>query len=462
MSRHLFLFGFPLSLAMGLQACFNLVDLYIIGKLPQGKEAIAALVTCDLIAVVGTILVQGVSNASVAIISRFFGRDDRQSLNHATWNSFLVVLILSALFGAIGFFGAEILIGDMVGSSGQVRSIAVSYLRILVGHSWTIFFLVHLTAVMRAIGDAKWPSIILIGANILNLLLDVLFVYGPGPAPAFFSWGTELAGWLGVPRMGVDGAAWATVLARGLGCVVALILLVRRASGPRLILAEMRPRRGELFRIVRLGAPSSAQFLLRIGVVLVAVALVTRRFTSPDDATVLAGFSICIRLDMLALFQGLGWASAAATFVGANLGASQPERASRAGWAASWMNAVAMSLLAAVFLTQSREIVSWFSDHEAVVTVAQEYLQIVAGTYAFIGIAVVISHALQGAADTITSFVIDALIILGVQIPLLLILTLLCELPRTSIWYTIAGANVLSALAYAVWYRRGGWTSKQL
>jgi putative MATE family efflux protein len=460
--RHVFLFGMPLALAMGLQACFNLADLFIIGKLPNGTEAIAALVTCDMIAVIGTIFVQGLSNAAVAVISRFFGQGERHALNHTTWNSIYLVTVASVIYGAIGYFGAEFLVSDMVATKGAVREIAVSYLQILVGHSWTIFFLLHLTALMRAIGSAKWPAIILIGANLLNIFLDVLMVYGPGPAPDIFSWGPVLAETLGIPRMGVDGAAWATVIARGVGCLAALVLLTRMESGPRLVRSELRPQRSELWRLVRIGTPSSAQFLVRIGAVLVGVAVVTRMYTTPADPTVMAAYSICIRLDMLALFQGLGWASAAQTFVGANLGGDRPARAMSAGWVASAMNAVAMSVLALIFVVFANSIIGIFDDTDAVLAVGREYLRIVAGTYAFIGVAVVLSHAFQGATATVTSFVIDSIVIVGFQIPLLLVLGMALELPRTAVWFVIGGANVLSALVYAAWYVRGTWVSKTL
>jgi putative MATE family efflux protein len=447
---------------MGLQATFNLADLFIIGKLPNGVVAIGALAICDMIAVIGTILTQGISNAAVAIVSRFFGRNDRAGLNHAAWSSITIVMVLSLVFGIIGLFGADLLIGDMVGAGGNVRPIAVSYLQILVGNSWTIFFLLHLTALMRAMGNAKWPTIILIGANVLNVFLDIFMVYGPGPAPEYFAWATDISAALGIPRMGVNGAAWATVIARGAGCLAAVIILFRFKSGPRFIWSEVRPKRKELTRLLRIGAPTSAQFLVRIGAVVVCLSIVARIFSSPEDSTVLAAFGICIRLDMLALFMGMGWASAAQTFVGINLGGAQPERAQRAGWIAAGYNSVAMLGLAVLYLALAPQIIGLFNDQPEVVRVGREYLWVVGPTYAFIGIAVVLSNALQGATETMSSFIIDAIVILGIQIPLMMVFCIQLDLPRTYIWYSVAGANVLSAFVYAFWFQRGRWKDRAL
>jgi len=455
-------FGLPLAIAMGLQATFNLIDLMIIGNLPNGPAAVGGLVICDMVAVIGTIFMTGISNAAVGVVSRFAGRGDRSGLNHATWNSIFIVLILSLVFGLLGVVGAELIIGDMVGAQGEVREIAISYLRILVGNSWTIFFLLHLTAVMRAMGSAKWPTIILIAANVLNIFLDVIMVYGPGPAPEIFAWGGGIAEMFGISRMGVDGAAWATVIARGLGCAAAAFMLLRFESGPRWIWSEVRPHRKELWRLIRIGAPASAQYVVRITAVLVALSLVTRVYTSEGDETVLAAFGICLRLDMLALFTTMGFASAAATMVGMNLGAENAARAMQSGWVTSAYTAVLMLILAVVYLIFADPIIRIFVDQDAVVEVGREYLWIVVWSYLFIGIAVVLSNGLQGATDTISSFLIDAVVVLLIQIPVMLLLVLAADMPRSAIWYSIAGANAVSAFVYIWWFRKGRWTRLEL
>ena len=443
---------------MGLMACFNLIDLLIIGRLPNGKVAAGALVMCDMIAVIGTILMQGVSNAAVGVISRFFGRGDRAALNHSIWNSLFIVLVLSVIFGAVGIFGAEFLIGDMVGASGEVRTIAVSYLRILVGNSWTVFFMLHMIAIMRALGSAKWPTIILVSANALNIFLDIFMVYGPGPVPPIFEWASGVSAYFGIPRMEVDGAAWATVIARVFACLWAAAVLLRFKTGPRWRWSEIKPSRKECWRIIRIGAPSSAQFLIRIAGILVAISLVTRLFTTPEDTTVLAGYSICIRLDMLSLFMAMGWASGAATFVGINLGGGRPKRAIRAGWCTAAYTGVAMVVVAALFLAFTEPIVGLFVPDAKVVAVGHEYLWAVGLTYPLLGLTVVLSHALQGATDTVSSFLIDGFVIVLVQIPLMILLVTVGDLPQKAIWYSIAGCNVLSAGLYVLWYRRGSWT----
>ncbi|MBN1946531.1 MAG: MATE family efflux transporter [Bradymonadales bacterium] len=456
----IFRFGLPLAVAMGLQACFNLTDLFIIGKLPNGVEAIGALAICDMLAVLGTILAQGISNASVGVIGRFFGGRDRSRLNHATWTSLTIILILSAGYGLIGLVGAHFLIGDLVGAHGPVREIAVTYLQILVGNSWTIFFLMHLTAVMRAMGRSKLPAVILIGANLVNILLDILMVYGPGPSPAYFEWAGSIAGFLGIGRMEVNGAAWATVISRGLGCAIAFVALLRFKEGPRFLWSEVKPSGRELWRLIRIGTPSSAQLIIRVSSYVVCLSLIARYFASPQDSSVLAAFGICIRLDTLALFVGLGWGAAASSYVGINLGGGSVPRAVRSGWIASFWNASFMLGLAAAYLLFSESIIGIFNNDPEVMRSGREYLWVVGLTYAPVGFAIVLSQALQGATETVSSFVIDASLILVLQIPLLILLVAVFHLDRQFIWYGLAGTNVVSAIVYSLWYSLGRWTTR--
>src|SRR5262249_47958976 len=126
---------------------------------------------------------------------------------------------VSGIVSAIGIFGAEALMVGLAGAKGEVARVGIQFLRVMMGGSFTIFLLLHLITIQRALGSSKTPILLLVLANIANLALAVLLVYGPGPAPAVFSWGPPLAEALGLPRMELVGAAWATVIARCFGLI---------------------------------------------------------------------------------------------------------------------------------------------------------------------------------------------------------------------------------------------------
>ena len=462
LGRGVLRFGAPMAAAMAAHASFNLIDLVIIGNLPNGTAALGALAVADMLAMLATILVLGLSNATVAVIARRLGRGDRDGANEAAWGSIGLILALSVGLGIVGVFGADWVTTELVGTKGEIRTVAIDYLQIIVGGSGSIFFLLQLTAIMRGLGESRFPSIIIAAASVLNIVLDVIMAYGPGPAPAAIAWATPFAVWLGVPHMGVNGAAWATVIARVLGSIVALIWLLGRHSGLSFKARLLIPPRAEVWRLVKIAAPSSAQLVVRILAVIVFVSLVARFFTTETDGTALAAFGICIRLDTIALFSSLGWGAAASTFVGQNLGAGRPDRALRAGWIAAGYTVVAMLAVAALYVTGAGPIVGFFDDTPEVVAIGREYLAIVGPSYAFLGVAAVLSSALSGAGATLSSFVLDLIVVFGIQIPVGILLIGQGIVGRPGAWWILATSNLVSALIYAYWYSRRGWLQKQI
>ena len=455
-------FGLPLVVAMALQATFNLVAMFIVGHLPNGTESLSALAICDLVAMIATSVGNGVSNASVAIIARRDGEGDTEAVSRTTAQSLSLTVIMSFIFGVLGVVLADFVTGDMMGAKGEVQFLAAGYMRVIVGGSFSILLLLQLTAILRAVGDSRTPMILLVGSNILNLFLSVLMVYGPGQAPDFFSWGPPIAQALGISRDGVVGAATSTVISRSIAIVLGLVVLARHRAGLRFPVKLLWPIWREFRAILKIAWPNSAQFLVRVGVTVFFAAVITHRFTTATDSSTLAAFGISTRLDTVALFTGMGWGAAASTFVGQNLGAGFPDRAFHAGWLAAGLNVVLMLLVFGLYLTFAPQIIGFFDSHPPVVAAGTEYLSIVGATYAFLGVAVVLSQSLSGAGATLSSFVIDTIVLLGLLVPITLVLLAVFHLQRWEVWALIGGGNVLSAGAYAIWFMRRDWIHKEI
>lgn len=461
--RGVFMLGLPLVVAMALQATFNLVDMFIIGRLPNGTEALGALVICDLVAMVPTIMANGISNASAAIISRRAGEGDSREVSRYTWQSLSMVAILSLGFGFIGIVFADPLTGGVFGAKGEVRLLATEYMAIIVGGAFTILLLLQVCAIMRALGDGRTPMYLLIGSNVANLFMSIVAVFGNGPYPPEFAWMQPVGEALGFEGMGVAGAAWSTVISRGLALLIGcLVLAYNRGSLLHFYVRDLLPNRRTFNRITKIAWPNSAQFVLRIGVILFFMAIITHKFTDATDSTTLTAFGICMRLDTLVLFMGMGWGAAASTFVGQNLGAGQTRRAINSGWLASGYNVLFMILIVACYLGFATEIISVFDSTPAVLEIGREYLYVVGATYAFLGVAVVLSQALSGAGATLSSFAIDSAVLIGLLVPVTLVMLAFFDLSRFETWVLIGAGNVLSCVAYAVWFKLGHWVEKQI
>ncbi|HWL85339.1 MAG TPA: MATE family efflux transporter [Polyangiaceae bacterium] len=459
LAREVARFGIPLALGMALQTTFNLVDAYMVAQLPRAEvgSAIGALGICDQVAALGTIFSYGVSTATSSIISNRQGAGDSRGVQSAAWQSILVVGTLGICFGILGAVFAGPVVRDVIGAKGGVALFATRYLRVVVGGSFTIFLLLHLTSIQRALGSAKTPVSLLLAGNVFNVFLAILFMFGPGPSPAVFAWAAPIAAFLHIPRMGMLGAAWATIIARALVLIPILIILARRF---RIVIPERGargPRREEISRIVGVAWPSSAQMVIRIAAMLLVNSLVARFFTSETDQIATTGLGLVFRVDTMALFVAMGWGSAAQTFVGQNMGAAKEVRASASGWLTAIYDGVTNLGLIAILLVHGAAILRIFDDDPAPVGIALRYLSVVTPTYLGLGVGIVLGNAMAGAGATRTSMWIDVAVIIGLQFPLSIVAVAVFGASLDTLFFCVGATNVVSAIVYCVVYGRGQW-----
>lgn len=457
-----FKLGLPLALAMALQSTFNLIDMLVVSDLPDGKAAVAALAICDLVAMVPTILANGISNASAALIARRAGEKDNRAVSFFTWQSLALVTWISVIFGLLGVFFADPLTTHVFEAKGQMRVLTIEYMQIIVGGGFSILLLLQMAAIMRALGDGKTPLILLVGSNVVNLFVTIIMVWGNGPAPAALSWVAPIADSLGIPPMGVVGAAWATIGSRCLALLIGAFILARHHGAVKFRAKDLLLTRRAVSQLMKIAWPNSAQFVLRIGVVLFFAAIITRFFTTAMDASTATAYAICTRLETLILFMSMGWGAAASTYVGQNLGAGQMARAIASGWWGAIYNVVFTGLILVAFLFFAEDIIGIFNDSPSVIEVGKNYLTIVGASYLLFGVAVVLSQAMTGAGATMIGFSIDAIVLLLAVVPAMLIVIAATDLTQTMTWLVVAIGNALSGLVYLVYFRRGTWASKQI
>jgi putative MATE family efflux protein len=459
LARELARFGTPLAVGMALQTTFNLVDAYLVAQLPAAEvgPAIGALGICDQIAALGTILSYGVSTAAASLLAQHKGAGRESAIQRTAWQSILLVCGLSLVFGVLGLVLAGPIVRDVVGAKGEVAAIAERYLRVMVGGSFTIFFLLQLTTIQRALGSSKTPVALLVGGNVLNVALAIVMIYGPGPAPAFLSWGAPFARALGIPRMGMVGAAWATIVARGLVLVPTMIVLAQRHGIVWPKAGARAPDGAEIRRLLALAWPTSAQFVLRILAMLLVNSIVARAFTTEGDQTATTAMGLVFRLDTMALFVAMGWGSAAQTFVGQNMGAQNRDRAARSGWITAAYDAITNVLIILLVFGAGEAILRVFDDDAGPVHLALVYLRIVAPSYLGLGVGVVLGNAMAGAGATRATFWVDVGVILGFQFPLSIVAVAVFHAPIEVLFQCVAVTNVASAIVYAAVYARKGW-----
>ena len=434
--RNVWALATPMMLGNILQTTFNVVDMLWVGRL--GEAAIAAVAMSGSILMVIMTLIIGIATGTIALIARFTGAGDRKKANEVAMQSLILSFIASSLLAAAGFGLAEGML-KLLGGSPEVVALGSGYLRILLVGG-TVMFLLFLTeAILRGAGDARTPFFILIISTLLNAGLNPLMIFGIG----FF------------PRLGVNGAALATVLARGVGVVIAFRVLFRGSSLIHLEWKNLKVDFGLIWRIIRLGVPSSIQMSLRglMGVILMAI-------VAKYGTYAVAAYGVGLRITMLVLMPAFGLATAAAILVGQNLGAGKPERAQLSAWTATRFNMLIMGAVGAIFFLFAPHLIGFFSTNPEVIEIGAAYLRITSLGYLFIALGVVLGRALNGAGDMVSPLVITLFSLWCLQIPLALILPGSFYLGVTGVWWAILISAVIHGMITTVWFQRGRWKLK--
>lgn len=331
--------GLPLAIGLASHALINLVDLAIVGRL--GDDAVQAAHIGSTWNFLPMILGQCVSTALLAQLSQRIGLQQHaqaRSYNvRAQW--FMVwlgvaVSVLTALPAAWQV--------DQTGVTGTVRADAIHYLVVSNLGCIAMFVLMQTTAAMRAAGEAWLPLVLLLSANVLNLGLDFVLMFG---------WEA-----LGIPAIGVAGAAYASVSSRLLAAVFAVLWLRRRQHPLSLRGARATQQESVVGPLLHDAWPQAVQITLRAAIVIALTILVQQRFG--DDATVALG--ITTRLDSLILFGSLGFANAATAYSGRAVAAGQHRNARLAGTWAAVQAMVFGALFLWLYLDQGETLVTWF------------------------------------------------------------------------------------------------------
>jgi putative MATE family efflux protein len=452
-------FGAPIAIGMGLQTTFNLVDAYVVARLPPADAgpALGALGICDQLSAMGTIVSYGLTTASAAMIAMAHGRGDKARVRALVWQSLLGVAALAVVFGFGTSALAGVILSDVVGAKGEVAIVGASYLRVNAGAAAAMFFLLQLTSIQRALGSSKTPVALLVLSNVLNLFFAVLLVYGDGDAPEVFAWGAPIAHALHLPRMGLVGAAWATLAARALALVPVVFVLARRFDviGKESITRPDWPMQREMFRVAW---PSSTQLVVRILAMLATQTLVARAFTTEGDQSATVALGVVFRLETMALFVSMGWGSAAQTFTGQNLGARQEARARSSGVWAALYDAVFMIAIGLALRVYGEPIARFFDHDPRVVAMATSYLVCISWSYVGLGTGIVLGSAITGAGATRTTLLTDLAVVAIVQVPACVCAVLLPGATLERLWLAIALAYVASAFAGSAVYRLAPWT----
>ncbi|MBT8205288.1 MAG: MATE family efflux transporter [Eudoraea sp.] len=436
--KAIFMLSVPMILEMMMESVFAVVDIAYVSQVSVNAVATIGL-TESVITLVYAIAI-GLSMAATAVVARRVGEKDIKGAREAAMQAILLGVFVAAGIGVLGFMYSREILALMGGEPDLIEE-GYGYTKLLIGGNITIVLLFLINAIFRGAGDASMAMWTLVLSNTLNIILDPIFIFGLGPVPEF----------------GVMGAAIATNIGRGTAVVFQLLILFYGWGRIKLGLQDIVLRLKVMFNLIRVSLGGIAQFLIGT-----SSWVFLMRIMSEFGSEVLAGYTIAIRVMMFTFMPAWGMSNAAATLVGQNLGASQPERAEKSVWLTGRYNAIFMLAVSVVYLVFAPEIISLFTTMPTVVENGALCLQVVAAGYLFYAYGMVISQAFNGAGDTRTPTKINFIAFWIFQLPFAYLASFTFGWGALGVFLAITLAEVLLSIIAIIWFRKGYWKKVQV
>ncbi|MHC1776147.1 MAG: MATE family efflux transporter [Lentimicrobium sp.] len=438
LGKAIFLLAIPMVLEMIMESIFAIVDIFFVSKL--GSDAIAAVgLTESMMTVVYAIAV-GFSAGTTALVSRRIGEKNPGSAAKAAGQSILAGLVVSSLLAIPGiFYSYELL--RLMGASHELASINHGYTQIMFAGNAVIMMLFIINAAFRSAGDAALSMRVLLIANGINIILDPLLIFGYGI----------------IPPLGIEGAAIATNIGRGLAVVFQFYILFRGKMRIKLRLEHLIPELSLMGTLIRLSVGGILQNLIATASWIVMV-----RIISVFGSVAVAGYTIGIRIIIFSLLPSWGLSNAASTLVGQNLGAGQPDRAQRAAWITGFTNMTMLGLISIIFIAFPGFFIRMFITETEVIKAGITCLQIVSSGFLFYAFGMVMTQSLNGAGDTYTPTLLNFICFWLIEIPLAWFLAIVAGLETNGVYYAIVIAESTLTLLGIYIFSRGKWKMKKV
>jgi len=431
--RAILLLAVPMMLEMAMESTFAVVDIYFVSSL--GASAIATVGLTESVLTLVYAVAIGLSMGTTALVARRIGEREPSKAADAAVQAILVAVAAAIPFAIAGIFFAKDILAVMGADSWSI-SHGYKYTSWVLTSNAVIILIFVINAVFRGAGDAAIAMRVLWLANGVNLILDPILIFGWGPFPA----------------MGVQGAAVATSIGRGIGVLMQLYVLCRGAKHIRVLRSQIRFNYDVMANLVRTSLGGIGQFIIAtsswIGLV---------RIISVFGSEALAGYTLAVRIFIFTLMPSWGFSNAAATLVGQNLGANKPERAERSVWITGVANMIFLALVSLLYIFGNEMLIRIFTSDPAVVANGSQCLRIVAYGYIAYAWGMVMPQAFNGAGDTFTPTKINFFCFWLLEIPLAYLLAITLGAKQTGVYWSVVIAESMAGIVAIFLFRRGKW-----
>lgn len=435
-NKAIFLLSVPMVLEMVMESLFAVVDVFFVSQISITAVATVGL-TESMLTIVYSLAI-GLSMAATAMVSRRIGEKNPKAASRAGMQALLIGLVISIIISCIGFFYAYDLL-KLMGASPEVLQEGVIYTQWLLIGNATIIFLFLINGIFRGAGDASLAMRALWIGNITNMVLDPILIFG---------WGF-------IPAMGIEGAGIASVIGRGTGVLYQIYQLQSNKNILKINWVDLKPDFPIIRRLLDIASGGTGQFIIASASWIFLI-----RIISEFGSNALAGYTIAIRVMIFTILPAWGMSNAAATLVGQNLGAKQPDRAEKSVWQTAKYNVLFMGVVSVCYLAFASVIIKFFTSDVDVVYYGTRCLQIISLGYIFYGLGMVFIQSFNGAGDTKTPTMINFFGFWCFQIPLAYCLAVVFDMEALGAFWAIPIAESAIAIAAFIIFKQGKWKLK--
>lgn len=431
--RAIFLLAIPMMLEMIMESVFAVVDVYFVSSL--GASAIATVGLTESVLTLMYAVAMGLAMATTAMVARRIGEKHKEQAAETAVQAILLGIIVSIPFSIVGLlFSKNIL--SLMGADPWIINEGYRYMVWLLGGNVVIMLLFMINAIFRGAGDAAIAMRVLWLANGINIILDPALIFGWGP----------------FPELGLEGASVATTIGRGVGVLTQLFVLFHGGKHIKVAISQIRLGIKIIGRLVKTALGGIGQFLIATSSWIFLV-----RIVSEFGSEALAGYTIAVRIFMFTMMPSWGLANAAATLVGQNLGADQPERAQKSVWITAIINVFFLGFVSIIYIVYDQQLIGIFTREAGVIAAGAQCLRILSYGYPIYGLGMVVIQSFNGAGDTMTPTKINFVFFWLFEIPLAYVLALKFGFDEGGVYWAIFLAESSIAITAFILFRRGKW-----
>jgi putative MATE family efflux protein len=438
MRKALILLSIPMVLEMLMESVFTIFDIYFVSKL--GAEAVSVVGLTESMLTIVYAFGIGFAISATAIVSRRIGEKETKKASQAAAQAIIVTLLVVAIISIVGIVFSEELLTLMGATKATVQQYH-GYTKWMLGGNLTIMLLFVLNGIFRGAGDAAIAMRVLWVANIINIILDPLLIFGIGP----------------FPNLGIEGAAIATNIGRGVGVIYQLYILVFGKRSIHITYSNLKPDINQIISFLKLSYSGISQMLIAttswVGLV---------RIISTFGSVSIAGYTVGVRIMIFALLPASGISNAAATLVGQNLGAKKPGMAEKSAWISGIVNAVFMGVIGLIMALWPDSIIGFLTGDADIAAKGAECLRIMSIGFAAYGFGMVMVNSLNGAGDTLSPMIINLFCFWILEIPLAYFLAIVMKMEESGVYYAIVIAETLMTITAIIVFRKGKWKLKKV